>query len=163
MNFDQAIKIILQHEGGYSNDLSDPGGETRYGISKRSYPNLNIKTLTKEDAISIYRRDYWQANNIDAFPDRLRLTMFDMAVNMGITGAGKVLQRALNRFGYTFLGTGKIGPTTMAAVGRVPAYSLLTWITIERLAYYIDLVVAKPVKLKYLKGWTNRTQDIFSR
>lgn len=163
MNFNEAIVIVLAHEGGYVWDPDDPGGETKYGITKREYPNLNIKTLTKAVAIWIYKRDYWDGNNMDSFPERLQLQMFDMSVNMGMTGAGKVLQRALNRFGYTFQGTGKIGPGTMKAVFAVSLYLLQYWITIERIAYYNDLVIAKPKKLKFLKGWTKRAIDILTK
>ena len=59
MEFKDAVKIILKHEGGYVNDPVDPGGETNMGISKRAYPYLNIKELTKKDAEDIYFKDYW--------------------------------------------------------------------------------------------------------
>ncbi|WP_425526518.1 glycosyl hydrolase 108 family protein [Xanthomonas oryzae] len=52
---------MLSHEGGYVNDPRDPGGETQWGISKRAYPELNIRALTRDQAIEIYRRDYWGA------------------------------------------------------------------------------------------------------
>ncbi len=163
MNFDQAIIIILQHEGGYNHVAGDPGGETNYGISKRAYPNLDIRNLTKQQAIAIYKRDYWNKNKVDLFPAPIRLTMFDMMVNMGAIGAGKVLQKALGHLGYQFQGTGKIGPATMEAVGKVHLFPLLHWVSIERLAYYNGLVVKDPVKLKFLKGWTKRTLDILGK
>ena len=50
MTFDEAFDTLIGHEGGYSNDPRDPGGETRYGISKRAYPDVNIATLTLEQA-----------------------------------------------------------------------------------------------------------------
>lgn len=61
MNFDTAFDLLLTptYEGGYSNDLRDPGGETKYGISKRSYPHLDIKTLTRAQVKPIYRADFW--------------------------------------------------------------------------------------------------------
>src|SRR5690606_28008981 len=54
--FRRAVEVVLKHEGGYVNNPSDPGGETKYGISKRSYPELDIANLTQEDAIAIYYR-----------------------------------------------------------------------------------------------------------
>jgi lysozyme family protein len=59
MSFSSVIKMILEHEGGYVNHPSDPGGETKYGISKRAYPDIDIANLTEEDAEEIYYRDYW--------------------------------------------------------------------------------------------------------
>ena len=51
--FEEAVKQVLKHEGGYVNDPVDPGGETNMGISKKAYPYLNIKELTEKDAIDI--------------------------------------------------------------------------------------------------------------
>ena len=59
-SFDEIIEVVLHHEGGYVNDPKDPGGETNYGISKRAYPDVDIKNLTEDGAKDIYRRDYWE-------------------------------------------------------------------------------------------------------
>ncbi len=59
-NFEKAMTFIFKWEGGYVNDGNDPGGETNFGISKRAYPNLDIKNLTKDEAKQIYYRDYWE-------------------------------------------------------------------------------------------------------
>ena len=71
MSFAKSLNFVLKWEGEYSNDPSDPGGETKYGISKRAYPELDIKSLTKEDAARIYYRDYWQPLDCDSRPDDL--------------------------------------------------------------------------------------------
>lgn len=79
-------RSILEVEGGYVNHPNDPGGETKYGISKRAYPNLDIRNLTPEAALAIYRRDYW-----DKLPPGLepaaRWFLFDCAVNHGVSRA----------------------------------------------------------------------------
>jgi len=82
----------LEHEGGYSNDPRDAGGETRYGISKRAYPKLDIKNLTKREAIEIYRKDYWDAMKCDSLPEQIRLMVFDCAVNQGVGASSKILK-----------------------------------------------------------------------
>ena len=64
MKFTEAIGVILYHEGGYVNDKDDPGGETMMGISKRAYPNLDIKGLTEDDVKEIYHKDYWLKGKI---------------------------------------------------------------------------------------------------
>jgi len=75
-------RSILRHEGGYVNNPNDPGGETKYGISKRSYPNVDIKNLTPEQALEIYHRDFWP--RIPAhLPDPVRWFAFDCAVHHG--------------------------------------------------------------------------------
>lgn len=73
------------------NDPHDPGGETNFGISKRSYPNLDIRNLTADDAVRIYRQDYWLPAGCDKLPAPLALLVFDTAVNMGLGAAAKLL------------------------------------------------------------------------
>jgi len=86
-----AYQIIVGIEGGYSNDPRDPGGETKFGISKRAYPDLDIASLTLEQAQQIYLRDYWDACGCDTMTWERALCVFDMAVNQGQSAA-----RALN-------------------------------------------------------------------
>lgn len=86
-NFTTAVEFTLKWEGGYTDNPSDPGGETNYGISKRSYPNLNIKNLTREQAISIYKKDYWDKCGCNNIPYPLDIIVFDTAVNCGIQRA----------------------------------------------------------------------------
>ena len=82
--FNQIIDKVLKHEGGYVNDPNDPGGETNYGISKRAYPNVDIKNLTIDGAKEIYKKDYWDKTKVESVPERLRYIYFDMCVNMGM-------------------------------------------------------------------------------
>ena len=70
--FDQCFDKLIAHEGGYVNDARDPGGETKYGISKRAYPQVDIKALTLDAAKEIYKRDYWDAMGIDQLPPGLQ-------------------------------------------------------------------------------------------
>lgn len=82
-NFEKAIEFVLKWEGGYVNNPHDPGGETNWGISKRSYPHLDIKGLTKEQAIAIYKKDYWEKCGCDKLDYPLDIIVFDTAVNCG--------------------------------------------------------------------------------
>ena len=93
--FPRAVEVVLAHEGGYSNDLQDPGGETKFGISKRSYPDLDISTLTKEDAVALYRRDFWERLKLGLLPAALGMAVFDGAVNQGPRPAVRMLQQCL--------------------------------------------------------------------
>lgn len=102
-NFDRSIAFVLKHEGGYVNDPRDAGGETNYGISKRAYPELDIKALTVVEATEIYRRDYWQKAGCDALDWPLCLVVLDTAVNMGVGKAQDFNDRALNWSDYLFM------------------------------------------------------------
>lgn len=82
-NFESAFGIIVGIEGGYVNDPKDPGGETKYGISKRRYPNEDIKNLTIERAQFLYQRDFWNPHKCDYLPWEQALLVFDTAVNGG--------------------------------------------------------------------------------
>jgi lysozyme family protein len=150
MTFETAIDHILRHEGGYVNDPRDPGGETNWGISKRAYPDVNIKGLTREGAKAIYRRDYWDRCRCDQLPLMLRLPVFDMAVNQGAIAACKTLQRAAG-----VLADGIIGPATMAAVD---ADEVNVWIGFmsRRAQRYAE----NPQIGVYGKGWFNRLMDV---
>jgi lysozyme family protein len=152
--FLSAIDKTLEHEGGYVNDPHDPGGETNYGISKRSYPNLDIKHLTREQAIEIYHRDWWDRYGYGRIDNaELAAKVFDLAVNMGPRRAHKLLQQAINRCTEADLMVdSRIGPKTIAAVNACPGKGLLLGI-LKGLAIEFYESLNKP---RYLKGWTRR-------
>lgn len=77
------------------NDSRDPGGETQWGISKRQYPDLDIKRLSKAKAKEIYKMDYWEKMKCEELPAYIRLLVFDSAVNQGALAAAIMLQRAI--------------------------------------------------------------------
>ena len=95
MSFNRAFEIVLGHEGGYSADPQDPGGETKFGISKRAYPQLDIKALTIEQARDIYFKDYWVAAGCEHVADEaMAILMFDCAVNQGVFRAKQIAGKA---------------------------------------------------------------------
>jgi lysozyme family protein len=108
--FYQFIDRVLGHEGGYSTDRNDPGGETKWGISKRSYPNLDIPALTRAQAVEIYRRDFWDRVHGDEMPAELAFQALDFAVNSGAETALRYTQRVLG-----VADDGHWGPVTRAA------------------------------------------------
>ena len=82
--FRKSLAFTLPHEGGYVNNPKDPGGETKWGISKRAYPNLDIANLAHIDAANIYAKDYWDACGCDALPFPFCSAVFDSAVLCGV-------------------------------------------------------------------------------
>lgn len=111
MSWEKAIDFVLRFEGStYENNSMDAGGETKFGISKKSYPNEDIKALTRERAIELYRRDYWDPICGDKIPGALAAVVFDCAVNQGLIRAVRLLQAMLG-----VMADGQVGPKTIAA------------------------------------------------
>lgn len=148
--FDQAFERLIGHEGGYVNHPSDPGGETNFGISKRSYPGEDIRGMTLARAKEIYRRDFWGPAGCDAVPDGVRFDLFDMAVNSGVRQAVKTLQRAVRE-----TEDGAIGPRTLQAVQSMPAERLRARFNGVRLAFMAGLSNWPA----FGRGWAMRIAD----
>lgn len=181
MNFNDAILFSLEAEvgghanGGYTNDPDDPGGETKWGISKRAYPHLDIKNLTKQEAIAIYKRDYWVAAECHVIPAQFRLAHFDMAINSGVGAAKKLLQKFLK-----VKQDGQIGPITLKAAKDAAKKKLaLEDFLAERLVNYTRICLNRYKKfkrdnpdasdkralayaLKYSRGWSKRPLHLLS-
>jgi lysozyme family protein len=146
-NFDTCFAALIGNEGGYVNDPRDPGGETNWGISKRSYPLLDIKALTQADAKVIYKRDYWDRAQCDRLPQGVAFEVFDAAVNSGIGQAIRFLQRAAG-----VADDGQVGPMTLAAVGRLEPETVQARINGHRLEFMTRLTTW-PV---FGAGWARR-------
>ena len=95
-NFDHCITAILTEEGGLVNHSRDPGGLTKFGISQRSYPDLDIASITLDQAKALYKRDYWDVINGHQFSKGLALLLLDCAINQGPVTAITLLQAALD-------------------------------------------------------------------
>lgn len=145
--FDDAFEALIGHEGGYVNDPRDPGGETKFGISKRAYPNLDIKSLTLDAAKAIYRKDYWGPAQAEALPACVAFDVFDMAVNSGVKTAIQTLQKALG-----VSPDGVLGPISLRAVQQADAYRLKAAFNGERLELMTDLSNWPA----HGKGWARR-------
>jgi lysozyme family protein len=145
-NFDRAFSVVVGIEAGYVHDPNDPGGETKYGISKRSYPNVDIANLTVDGAKIIYLRDYWTTCACGQLPDPLALFVFDCAVNQGQGRARRILQDALG-----VPADGNIGPVTLAAAAKAGNYQTAVFMTTRAFLYMQDANFER-----YGHGWFNR-------
>lgn len=151
MNFDQAFERLIGHEGGYVNNPADPGGETKFGISRRAYPLENIKAMTLERAKVLYLRDYWGPAGCDAVPDGIKFDLFDMAVNGGVISATKCLQRAAG-----VLADGQIGPITLQALTNMPAPRLIARFN----GWRLDALNDNPTLwANFGRGWAQRIAE----
>ena len=157
--FQQAVAIVLRHEGGYVHDPTDPGGETSFGISKRSYPDLDIAALTREQAIAIYRHDWWEPHRYGELPAALACKTFDLAVNLGARTIARLLQQACAACGQVVAVDGAIGDDTIAAVKACDAETLLAALKRAAAAHYEAITVERPELRIYLEGWLARAKE----
>ena len=152
--FEKCIEVVLSNEGGYVNDPLDPGGETNFGITKANYPDIDIKKLKKDQAVNIYRMDYWDKMNLEGIENELLvLQVFDMGVNAGIRISIKMIQRLAGAYP-----DGICGPVTKNLINGSNQL-LVELFKCERKKYYSALV-RKNLKLnRFLQGWFNRVDN----
>ncbi len=147
MDFDTAFTRLIKHEGATSNHPNDPGGLTRFGISKRAYPDVDIAALTLDQAKAIYRRDYWDRARCDELPPAVAFQVFDTAVNSGIGQAIRFLQRAVG-----VADDGNVGPLTINAVKRLDAEVIAARFNGQRLDFMAKLSTWDT----FGRGWARR-------
>lgn len=154
-DFEQAILKTLIHEGGsaLTDDPDDRGGLTRYGISQRSYPDLDIRALTEDQAKAIYKRDYWDKVKGDQIADQqMAESIFDTAVNMGPRTAARLAQVAAD----IEPADGIIGPGSLKALHQTNTELFLAHFSLAKIARYAWICRKNPSQKKYLLGWVNR-------
>lgn len=142
MTFEKAFAKLIDHEGGLVNNPADKGGLTKYGISQRAYPQLDIADLTLDDAKAIYKRDYWGRAQCDRLHPDVAFQVFDGAVNSGMGNSIRWLQEAAG-----VAVDGIVGPLTLRKVGDMD-----TGIIIARY---------NGVRLKFMASLS--TWDVFGR
>ncbi len=157
--FDKFIRRILSHEGGFSQDRTDPGNwtggrvgvgqlkGTKFGIAANTYPTLDIRNLTWEKAVEIYRRDFWVKSKAGMLPPAAGFQLLDAAVNSGIFRASQWLQRAVR-----VADDGIIGPATRAAIAKADSSDLVMRFLAER----IDFMTGLKNWPNHGKGWARR-------
>tara|TARA_R100001244_G_scaffold42694_1_gene38496 strand:+ start:243 stop:854 length:612 start_codon:yes stop_codon:yes gene_type:complete len=140
-NFEKALKLILDHEGGFINHPSDPGGATNKGITLTTYMDFirdavdsdalvtvnDLQEITDDDVETIYKTRYWDKVQGDKLQNGLDIFMFDFAVNAGSIAAVKTLQRQLyinDNFGQV---DGYLGPKTLAHVNNSLRRDFSAW------------------------------------
>ena len=149
--FQNFMPFIFKWEGGYDNDPDDPGGETNFGIDKRSHPGEDIKHLTKERAAEIYFSDYWTPLRCEELPKGVGEVVMNIGVNAGKGRAARWLQEEC---GATV--DGQIGPQTIDHACRT--LNLAEALLDRTEGHYRS--IAKGKLAKFLKGWLNRNNDL---
>jgi lysozyme family protein len=161
--FLRAVATLFRHESSYSNNQADPGGETRFGISSRQYPDVDIASLTSEEATAIYYRDWWKRYDYSDLPGPIGAKIFDLAVNIGPDHAARCLQRALRACGRMLTEDGLLGSETRKAAAAANQVALIAALRSEAAAYYRILAAksATPddTNREFLRGWLNRAYE----
>lgn len=150
MTFDECMEVIFKWEGGYTNDPNDPGGETNLGISKKAFPDLDIKNLTKKHASLIYKEQYYYKVYGDQLPKEIRLLVFNSAVNQGVSFAVKTLQKIV---GAPI--DGKMGLNTLDKVLITDPLRIKKEFLSIQIDHYFSLK-----KDMFIKGWIKRLVDV---
>ena len=155
-DFDRAIEITLKFEGGLSDHVNDKGGLTKYGISANSYPGIDIRTLTLEQAKEIYKRDYWLPLHCDEVMWPVNLCLFDWGVNSGLTRVKRIFQSVL-KVGVD----GRIGPKTIVAANMANAIDLSKRLLDHRTENFINFAKNSTTQMDFLKGWIRRVNELY--
>lgn len=149
VTFDQVFDRVIGHEGGYVNHPYDPGGETNWGISKRSYPDVDIKNLTRDDAKKLYYNDFWLPIR-GVSHDSIRFQVFDAAFNHGFGNAIRILQRAVG-----VADDGYWGPISQDAYDATQENDTLFRFLAYRLRFFTKLRQFDT----FGRGWCNRVAN----
>jgi len=171
--FDYALNILLQDEGGYSDNPDDPGGATNLGITQEDLDDYhikfglpaNVKDLTYDDAAKFYKIMWWDRFHYDAINSlHIATKIFDLAVNIGACEAHKLLQNALSYSGYSEIKVdGILGPKTISAVNECTLHGreedLMENICEGASAYYKTIIEENTKLYKFLNGWLKRANE----
>jgi lysozyme family protein len=165
--FKPAFDFMMDHEDPRREGrvIKDSGGVTRWGISQRAYPHINIPALTLANAAVLYERDYFApVYGYQIGDQRIASKLFDMAVNMGVKRAVMLLQSALNTYAQprTLLlkEDGVIGPQTIIAANHADTSLLLTGLVELSREHYREIARARLDEACDLKGWLARAEKL---
>lgn len=153
----EAVRHVLLSEGGYVDHPADRGGETNWGISSRAFPDLDVRELSREDAIDIYISRYWDRWNLSLIESQaVANKVFDAVVWMGPSAAIKALQRALRAAGATVRIDGILGPETARAANAVSPEILVPALKSELAGRVREIIARDPSQVVFRRGWINR-------
>ena len=166
-NWDKSFNLVINSEGGFTNDQRDSGnhlpdgrqGSTMLGCTQANWEAYvghkvtqdDMKKLTKDDVMPLYKKNYWDAVKGDDLPSGVDYAAFDFAINAGPAASRKMIQRAL---GVT--ADGAFGPMTMAAIQKADAKELLQKFSDAKTNFYKSLSNFNV----YGKGWLQRVADV---
>lgn len=164
--FEEIIEVVLAHEGGFVDDPDDRGGATNWGVTQAVWEDFledeftseDVKGFTREQAIELYKEEFWIPSQAEKLPEEIREIYFDMCVNHGQRNAVKILQCAVNAKGGNLEVDGGIGPNTIKASSGLKLWE----VQVERSGFYWNLVFVgsfyskRNSQEKFIRGWIRR-------
>jgi lysozyme family protein len=154
-DFEIAVKQTLVHEGGFVDNPNDPGGATKYGITQKDMPNVNIADITEDQATAYYSENYWKPLYSQIENQAVASKIFDMGVLFGVGTAVKEIQRTLSPH-FPIGVDGNFGPETLNAINQSDSDSLLSAYKAVLVAMAFGIAQAKPQTREFLAGWGRR-------
>jgi lysozyme family protein len=163
--FNKAFEISVGHEGGYVNDPKDRGGETKYGVTKKTYPHLDIKNLSLEEAKKIYYNDFWNTKQADLnlLSEKIAIEVFDTGINTSMRTAIEIFQTALNLLNRVesryddVVVDGFMGSDTLKVLDKVDELELLRVLNGLQFCRYYEIVKNNHSQERFFAGWIKRT------
>ena len=161
---DDALNLLLAHEGGWSNHPADKGGATMYGVTQKTYDEWrrrvgrswqSVRAITKDEARELYEQLYWKPAGCDRMPWPISYIVFDGAVNSGVSRSVTWLQSALG-----VQADGLVGPQTLGAVEVADRKKLVRDLIDARVEFLARLVQRAPKQAVFLLGWWRRVNDV---
>lgn len=162
MNFEDIIGKVLEREGGFVDHPTDRGGATNFGVTQRVYdtwrvrqglPVRTVRNIARDEAVGIYREQYWDAAKCEQLASVLRDIHFDAAVNHGVRRAAMLLQTACG-----VKEDGQIGPKTLQAASSNPPLVLARYV-VARYRFYGQIVQRDRSQLVFIVGWLRRMEE----
>lgn len=155
-NFQTAIQVLFQHEGGLVTDPNDSGGTTNFGICQRWNPDLDIPNITQAEAETYYFTKWWKEYKLDQInDDDLACYMLDHGVNTGMAAVTCVVQRAIGA-----VVDGIMGPNTIALINARYFPGMLSVIQTGLWVHYQKIIEDHPGDAKFRDGWYTRCFEL---
>lgn len=165
-NFNEAVKTVLRHEGGYVKDPVDRGGETFRGISRRFFPKWAGWALVdinhfdpRLDALveEFYYEYFWAPLRLSEINDDfVAMMLFDISVNQGKKAVAKKMQRIVG-----VVQDGIIGPKTLAAVNSHHRDAFVFQFLMETIDLYTHIITKDRTQQRFIRGWLNRAMGLY--
>lgn len=172
MTFEDAMKVVLLHEGGYTNHPSDHGGPTNYGITQADYAEFMGRPVTPDEvkwmpiasAIKIFKRRYWDEMNLDVLKSaKIQLCIMDWGVLHGTKSSVQLAQRTATALGRLLVIDGKLGPKSAEVLNSIDDIVFCREFLQQVQLWMANRCKQDKTQLVFLVGWLERTHDLWDK